>query len=106
MSLLKRVIDAHGGAEQWSRVGAIEARLRSGGLAYPLRGRPSPVELQLVLDPHRLHNVLVDWPHAGQRGICEAQRVWIETADGDLLAARDNPRAAFRAISRRSIRWD
>jgi hypothetical protein len=106
MSLLKRAIEAHGGRERWSRVGAVDARLRSGGLAYPLRRRSAPVELRMHIDPHRPHNVLQDWPLPGQRGIFEADRVWIEAADGAVLAERVDPRAAFRGLSRKSIRWD
>lgn len=51
------------------------------------------------------HTVLSPYPKAGQRGVFERDRVRIETDDGELVAERENPRAAFRGL-RHSIWWD
>lgn len=106
MTLLDAAIDAHGGAARWASLRELRAHLRSGGLAYPLRRRPSPVDLRLRVSCHEPRNVLEDWPAPGRRGVMTAERVWIEDAGGAVVAEREHPRRLFRALSRRAVRWD
>jgi hypothetical protein len=104
VSLLERVLEAHGGRERWAAVPALELRYRAGGLAFAskmrgLRMRPWHARVELG----RPHTVLHDYPREGTRGVLEGGDVRIE--DGGVVEARADARAAFRG-PRRLVRWD
>jgi hypothetical protein len=52
--------------------------------------------------------VFEGFPQEHQCGVFDRGDVRIETSDGEVLAVRSNPRAAFRGVSglRRNVRWD
>jgi hypothetical protein len=107
--LLGEVLEAPGGLERWRAARTVRARVRSGGLLVRTRvpgNRFADYRLTVAVDQPRA--VIDPFPEDGQRGIFERGRVRIETDTGDLVASRDNPRAAFfgRAGLRRNLRWD
>jgi hypothetical protein len=103
--VLERAIAAHGGMDRFEATERLAADLHVGGVALPLRfkrgaladytGEVSTREPQAVLSPY---------PGVGRRGVFERDRVRIESADGEVLAERANPRAAFGG--RRHLWWD
>jgi hypothetical protein len=108
-ALLDEVLEAHGGLERWRAARTVRARVRSGGLLLRTRvpgNRFADYRLTVEVDQPRA--VIDPFPMDGQRGIFERGRVRVETESGDLVASRDNPRAAFfgRAGLRRNLRWD
>jgi hypothetical protein len=108
-SLLDEVLEAHGGLERWRAARTVQARVRSGGFLIRTRvpgNRFADYRLTVEVDQPRA--VIDPFPEDGQRGIFELGRVRIETGAGDLVASRDDPRAAFfgRAGLRRNLRWD
>ncbi|MDQ3936469.1 MAG: hypothetical protein M3340_17755 [Actinomycetota bacterium] len=101
MTLVERVLDAHGGLDAWRAHDELELRYRAGGLAFAsrMRGlRMKPWHARVRLD--RPHTILEDYPERGRRGVLDGEHVSIE-GDG----ARDNPRELFRS-ARRRVRWD
>lgn len=59
MSLLDAAIDAHGGLDRWRRLGSIELTVRSGGIAFPMKGQGEALRrVHATVDPHRPHAVL------------------------------------------------
>jgi hypothetical protein len=52
-------IDAHGGLELWRRLESIEATVRCGGIAFPMKGQRGALRrFRATVDPHRPHVVL------------------------------------------------
>ena len=102
MSLLDRVLDAHGGLDRWRAHEELDVHYRAGGLVFAsrMRGlRMKPWHARVRLD--RPHTTLEDYPEAGRRGVLDGEHVAI---DGD--GARDNPRELLRRSARRRVRWD
>jgi hypothetical protein len=100
VSLLERVLDAHGGLDAWRAHEGLELRYRAGGLAFASKMRGlamKPWHAQVRLD--HPHTVLEDYPRAGERGVLDGGTVRIGES------ARENARAAFRS-PRRLVRWD
>ncbi len=109
MSLLEEVLEAHGGAERWGRARTIHARARTGGLL--LRTRVPGTRLadyQLSVDVAEPRAVLDPFPRPGERGVFDRGEVRIETAAGEVVASRAQPRSAFSGLGgiRRNLRWD
>ena len=108
-ALLDEVLEAHGGLERWRAASAVRARVRSGGLLVRTRVPGNRfADYRLKVDVREPGAVMDPFPRAGQRGVFERGRVRIETDAGELVASREDPRAAFfgRAGLRRNLRWD
>jgi hypothetical protein len=106
--LLDEVLTVHGGVERWRSVSVITARGRIGGL-LPTRfpgNKLAHFTVQVHVAERR--TVLQDFPRAGERAVFDAGSVRIETAGGEQLDARTDPRSAFSGLSgiRRNVHWD
>ena len=103
--LLAEALRAHGGTERWERVEEIVFRARTGGFALVSKGRGRDVrEFTARISARTPRTAVEDWPRPGRRGVFEPGRVWIEDGDGEVLAERRDPRAAFGG--RRNLWWD
>lgn len=108
-SLLDEVLEAHGGAKRWREARTVSARVRSGGLMLRTRVPGNRfADYRLTVDLHRPRAVLDPFPRFGERAVYEDRAVRIETADGEPLESRADPRPAFFGLSgaRRNLRWD
>jgi hypothetical protein len=108
-SLLDEVLEAHGGLERWSTIRRITARERVGGLLPRTRmpaNRFADVKATLEVDAARVS--FDPFPGPGRVGVFEPGEVRIETADGEVLESRSDPRKSFSGLSglRRNLRWD
>ena len=109
MTLLDEVMEAHGGLERWRAARSVHARVRSGGLLIRTRIPGNRfADYRLTVDVHEPRAVMEPFPRAGQRGVFERGEARIERDDGEVLASRSDPRAAFFGASglRRNLRWD
>jgi hypothetical protein len=109
MALLDRVIEAHGGEQAWSSAKAISARVEVSVLLVRTRfphGGPDPFTVRA--ETHEPRAVIEPFAPEGYRGIFDHGRIRIETAAGETLGERENPRPLFFGASglRRSLRWD
>lgn len=108
-SLLDEVLEAHGGAKRWREAERVTARVRSGGLMLRTRVPGNRfADYRLTVDLHRPRAVLDPFPRFGERAVFEDGAVRVETADGEPLESRREPRQAFFGLSgvRRNLRWD
>jgi hypothetical protein len=106
-SLLHQVLAAHGGAERWRGLRALRVKARFGGLAFRTRFiEPGPAARWLEIDLREPRVAFEDYPQPGQRGVFTRDRVWIESADGAMVAALDRPREVLMASRRRQLWWD
>lgn len=104
--LLNFGIDTHGGLDRWRSVSTIDARISAAGFAFTSKfKRRGWRSVQMRISTGEPHLEMSPYPKAGQIGIFEPQRVWIEADDGRLIAERNAPRNAFRSF-RHNLWWD
>jgi hypothetical protein len=109
VTLLDEVMEAHGGLERWRGARSIHARVRSGGLLLRTRIPGNRLaDYRLTVQVHEPRAVLDPFPRAGERGVFDRGGARIEHRDGEVVASRSDPRAAFFGASgfRRNLRWD
>jgi hypothetical protein len=106
MSLLDRVLEAHGGIEAWRGASGLQLRYRAGGLAFASKGRGLALrDWHARVDLSRPRTEFMGYPDGTKRGILEGEHVRIEASDGTAIEERDDPRRAIRA-PRALLRWD
>ncbi|WP_163805610.1 hypothetical protein [Mycolicibacterium anyangense] len=106
--LLNKVLDAYGGVDRWRALTTITARGRVGGL-LPQRFPGNKLSnFTVEVSPAEQRTVLHDFPQPGRLGVFDRGQARIETADGEVIDFRTNPRTAFFGLSglRRNVRWD
>lgn len=94
--LLKVAIEAHGGLERWNQLDTVSARLIQGGVIWPLKGQAGVLDDVVVTAS--LHTERVShrpFGAADRHSVFTPERVAIETDDGAVLEALDQPRASF-----------
>lgn len=104
--LLELAIEGHGGLDRWNAADEIAVRVSSGGFAFASKFQGRAVrdaEVRVATDGQR--TVISPYPAAGKRGVFDRGKVRIETDDGRIVAARDDPRPAFRDL-RHLLWWD
>ena len=109
MTLLDEALEAHGRLDRWRLARTIGARVRSGGLLVRTRVPGTRfADYRLTVSIGRPHAVIDPFPRTGERGVFDGGSARIETADGEVLEAREQPRSAFSGLSgiRRNLRWD
>jgi hypothetical protein len=109
MTLLDEVLEAHGGKDRWEAARRVRAWGRSGGLLLRTRVPGSRfAHYRLTVELGERRTVFDPFPEPGVRGVFERGSVRLERGDGEVLAARAEPRRAFfgREGVRRSVRWD
>jgi hypothetical protein len=109
MSLLDDALEAHGGRERWDAARSIHARVRSGGFLVRTRMPGNRfADYRLTVDVAEPRAVMDPFPEPGRRGVFDRGAARIESADGEVIASRADPRAAFSGLSgmRRNLRWD
>jgi hypothetical protein len=94
--LLETVIEAHGGLERWNQLDTVSARLIQGGVLWPFKGQPGVLDDVVVTAS--LHEERVShrpFGAADRHSAFTPDRVAIETDDGTVVEALDQPRASF-----------
>jgi hypothetical protein len=94
--LLETVLEAHGGLARWTELETVTAHLAQGGAVWGLKGQQGVLDDVFVTA--RLHEERVShhpFGAADRRSAFAPGRVAIETDDGTLVEALDQPRASF-----------
>jgi hypothetical protein len=107
--LLDAVVGAHGGLERWRAARTITARARSGGLLLRTRAASNRfAEYAITAGVGDELAIFDPYPGPGRRGVFDHGAVRIETADGEVVEERAQPRPLFfgRSGLRRNFRWD
>jgi hypothetical protein len=103
--LLNLAVKAHGGLERWNKVKAIKvAASITGGIWY-VKGKGDFLKNVILTSETRKEHLTVDFPGQDKRAIFQPNRVVMETVDGTLIDARDDPEKSFEG-QQRETPWD
>lgn len=103
--LLQIAVNAHGGMDRWNKVKAIKVAASITGAIWYVKGKPDVLKNVVLTAETRTERVIVDFPGQDRRATFEPERIVIETANGTLIEARDNPEKSF-AGQVRETPWD
>jgi hypothetical protein len=103
--LLNLAVKAHGGLDRWNKVKAIKIAASITGAIWYVKGKPNVLKNVVLTSETRKERVTVDFPGEDKRAIFEPNRIVIETANGKLIEARDNPEESF-AGQQRETPWN
>jgi len=93
--LLETVLEAHGGVPGWKQFETVSARLVQGGALWALKGQPGVLDNVFVtagLYEERVSHH--PFGAADRRSAFTPERVAIETDDGTVVEAQEQPRAS------------
>jgi hypothetical protein len=95
-SLLESVLEAHGGLRRWNQFNTVSAQIVSGGGLWALKGLiQDPAPRQMIASLHEEFASVAPFGQPNWRTNFTAERVAIETTDGDVVKERRNPRDSF-----------
>jgi hypothetical protein len=103
--LLDLAVKAHGGLERWNKVAAIEVAASITGAIWFVKDKGDFLKKVIVTAETRSEHLTVDFPGQNKRAIFRPNRVVIETADGTVIEARDDPERSFEG-QQRETPWD
>jgi hypothetical protein len=94
--LLDTVIEAHGGLKRWNQLEAVSAHLIQGGALWALKGQPGVLDdVVVTASLHEERASHRPFGAADRHSAFTPERVAIETDDGAVVEALDEPRASF-----------
>lgn len=94
--LLDKLVEAHGGLERWDALQTVTAHLTQGGAVWALKGQPGVLDdVYLTADLHEERVSHYPFGAPGRRSAFTQEHVAIETDDGTVLEAIDDPRMSF-----------
>ncbi|KAF2093391.1 hypothetical protein NA57DRAFT_81319 [Rhizodiscina lignyota] len=106
-NLLQSAIDAHGGLVRWSKVKSVEISINLSGAVLAIRGHER-YQFTITVDakePKTIVKSLGKDCKPGDRSFYAPHRAWTEQEDGTVIASLDNPREAFKTLTKES-NWD
>src|SRR5271166_815006 len=103
--LLDLAINAHGGLERWNKVKAIKVGASITGAIWYVKGKGDFLKNVVLTAETRNERLTVDFPGQNKRAIFTPGRIVIETMDGAVIEARDEPEKSFEG-QRRETPWD
>ena len=94
--LLEIVLEAHGGLERWNQLDSVSVHAVNGGALWGLKGQAGMVEDVFVrASLHEERESHHPFGAPGRRSAFTPQRVAIETTQGEVVEALDQPRTSF-----------
>lgn len=104
--LLEWAITAHGGLKHWNALRGVSLDLSVGGALWDSKGQTGLfADISYEADIHRQRATLGRIGASGGRVQFAPERLVLETAQGDVLETRENPRAAFAGHTNETP-WD
>jgi hypothetical protein len=103
--LLELAVKAHGGLDRWNKVKAIKVAAFITGAIWYVKGKPDFLKNVVLTADTRNERLTVDFPGQNKRARFEPSRIVIETDNGTLIEARDNPEESFVG-QQRETPWD
>ena len=103
--LLASVIEAHGGLKRWRELRTGSATLVSGGELLDRKAPQSLEPRRMTISLHEEFASMKPFGGPDRRSSFRPDRVAIETADGDVLAERSDPRSSFEGHDL-NTKWD
>lgn len=100
--LVSTTIAAHGGLDAWQRVDRVTANFQASGVSFTQRGPVAEAFTQqpgrIAIDTRMQTMTLAPFVAPQQRGIYLPNRTVVESLDGTLLEALDDPRGALAQL--------
>ena len=94
--LLDTAIEAHGGLKRWNQLQTVSAHLTQGGALWALKGQPGVLDdVSVTASLHEERASHRPFGAADRHSAFTPERVAIETDDGAVVEALDEPRASF-----------
>jgi len=94
--LLEKVLEAHGGLGRWNQLSTVSTQIVSGGGLWALKGLiQDAAPRQMVVSLHEEFASVAPFGQPNWRTNFRADRVAIETTDGDVVKERKDPRESF-----------
>jgi hypothetical protein len=94
--LLETVIEAHGGLTRWTQLETVSARLVQGGALWALKGQQGVLDdVHMTASLHQERESHYPFGAPDRRSVFTPERVAIETDQGTVVEALDQPRASF-----------
>jgi hypothetical protein len=93
--LLNQAVRAHGGLERWNKVKAVKVAASITGAIWYIKGKGDFLKNVMLTVETRKERVTVEFPGQNKRAIFEPNRIVLETFDGTLIEAHDNPEESF-----------
>lgn len=105
-SLLREVIDAHGGMRFWQGFEKVEATIVTGGGFFPLKGLTQDADpRRMTVWLHEERASVMPYGAPDQRTMFTPDRIAVEKLDGTLIAERRTPKDSF-AGHQMNTPWD
>src|SRR6202451_4678202 len=95
IELLDLAVKAHGGLDRWNKVRAIRVAASITGAIWFVKGKGDFLKNVILTAETLAERLTVDFPGQNKRAVFTPNRIVIETLDGTLLQARDNPEESF-----------
>jgi dienelactone hydrolase len=94
--LLDNVVEAHGGLKRWNELGTVSAHLIQGGVLWAAKGQQGVLDdVFVTASLHEERESHHPFGAADRRSVFTPERVAIETSDGTVVEALQQPRASF-----------
>jgi hypothetical protein len=103
--LLDLAIKAHGGLDRWNKVKAIKVAASITGAIWFVKGKGDVLKNVVLTAETRTERLTVDFPGQNKQAIFEPNHIVVQTANGKLIEARDNPEKSFEG-QQRDTPWD
>jgi hypothetical protein len=95
-ALIEQILEAHGGLARWKSHDRMSAHLSQGGILWPLKGHGGMLdEVDVKVELKQQWTSHAPFGAPDRRTAVTPQRAVIETAQGTVLEALDDPRASF-----------
>jgi hypothetical protein len=95
-TLIEQILEAHGGMARWKSHDRLSAHLSQGGILWPLKGHGGMLdEVDVEIELKRQWTSHTPFGAPDRRTAVTPQRAAIETAEGAVVDALDDPRASF-----------
>jgi hypothetical protein len=106
MKIVHEAIEAHGGMDYWNSLEALEMDISASGFLFTAKRRPALRRVRMKAATREPRFAFFDFPKPGQTSeLIGNDEVRIIDHEGNVVARRENPRAAFRGL-RRQFFWD
>jgi hypothetical protein len=93
--LLESAVTAHGGLGRWSKVRSITVAASITGAVWPVKGQADALrDVRFEVDTTR-QRLTMEYVGHDRVSVFEPHRVVVQTRDGEVIGARDDPEKAF-----------
>ncbi len=90
--IVKEVVEAHGGAERWNGLQALDAEISVSGFLFTAKRRPVMNHVRVRASAREPHFIFFDFPGPGQKSQLIGKEEVRITISGNIATSRSDPR--------------